>query len=217
MMTRSALFWDITQRQVVILYRRFGTTYRSPFKGQEAKEENTSWISWQLKMWPIRCPVTSVEDYHLTLHNIPEQGRSQASYWSWLNVQLGDVRFTCPAIQDAKLWHQSREMVQRVTITANLRRRAGSLYKLLGPGRPEGGPGPDYVAYVFCLPRQYHYLSIVHITPFRPSQSYSAAENQFLRCSVKIFNRSTLYGGGGPKKLSHRGPKPLSAALVTTR
>jgi hypothetical protein len=26
---RSVLFWDITQRRVVTLYRRFGTTYRS--------------------------------------------------------------------------------------------------------------------------------------------------------------------------------------------
>jgi hypothetical protein len=30
---RSALFWDITQRQVVIIYRRFGTTYRSHLQG----------------------------------------------------------------------------------------------------------------------------------------------------------------------------------------
>jgi hypothetical protein len=29
MLIRSALFWDITQRRVVIIYRRFGTTYRS--------------------------------------------------------------------------------------------------------------------------------------------------------------------------------------------
>jgi hypothetical protein len=29
MLMRSALFWGITQRRVVILYRRFGTTYRS--------------------------------------------------------------------------------------------------------------------------------------------------------------------------------------------
>jgi hypothetical protein len=29
MLMRSALFCDITQRRVVILYRRFGTTYRS--------------------------------------------------------------------------------------------------------------------------------------------------------------------------------------------
>jgi hypothetical protein len=26
---RSALFWDITRRRVIIVYRRFGTTYRS--------------------------------------------------------------------------------------------------------------------------------------------------------------------------------------------
>jgi hypothetical protein len=29
MLVRSALFWGITQRRVVIVYRRFGTTYRS--------------------------------------------------------------------------------------------------------------------------------------------------------------------------------------------
>jgi hypothetical protein len=29
MILRSALFWDITQSGVVILYRRFGKTYRS--------------------------------------------------------------------------------------------------------------------------------------------------------------------------------------------
>jgi hypothetical protein len=30
---RSALFWDITRRHVVIVYRRFGTTYRSHIHG----------------------------------------------------------------------------------------------------------------------------------------------------------------------------------------
>jgi hypothetical protein len=30
---RSALFWNITQRRVVILYRCFGTTYRSQLQG----------------------------------------------------------------------------------------------------------------------------------------------------------------------------------------
>jgi hypothetical protein len=29
----SALYWDITQRRVVIPYRRFGTTYRSYLQG----------------------------------------------------------------------------------------------------------------------------------------------------------------------------------------
>ena len=30
---RSALFWIMKQRAVVIYYRRFGTTYRVPFSG----------------------------------------------------------------------------------------------------------------------------------------------------------------------------------------
>jgi hypothetical protein len=29
MLMRSVLFWDITQRRVLNVYRRFGTTYRS--------------------------------------------------------------------------------------------------------------------------------------------------------------------------------------------
>jgi hypothetical protein len=33
MLMRSSLFWDITQRRVVILYRRFGKTYRSHLQG----------------------------------------------------------------------------------------------------------------------------------------------------------------------------------------
>jgi hypothetical protein len=48
----SVLFWDITQRQVVIFYWRFWTTYRSH---------------------TIHCLRTSVKDYHLMLGNIPEE------------------------------------------------------------------------------------------------------------------------------------------------
>jgi hypothetical protein len=33
---RSALFWGITQRRVVIFYRRFGTTYRSHLQGSRS-------------------------------------------------------------------------------------------------------------------------------------------------------------------------------------
>jgi hypothetical protein len=31
--SRSALFWGITRSRVVIIYRRFGTTYRSHLQG----------------------------------------------------------------------------------------------------------------------------------------------------------------------------------------
>ena len=48
---RSALYWNINQRIVVIPYRRFGT----------------SWISWPLKMGQIGCPETSERNYHYTL------------------------------------------------------------------------------------------------------------------------------------------------------
>jgi hypothetical protein len=34
---RSALFWDMTQRYVVVLYRRFGTTYRSYGQGSRSR------------------------------------------------------------------------------------------------------------------------------------------------------------------------------------
>jgi hypothetical protein len=33
MTKRTAILWDITQRRVVILYRRFGTTYRYHLQG----------------------------------------------------------------------------------------------------------------------------------------------------------------------------------------
>jgi hypothetical protein len=73
---RSALLWDITQRRVVILYRRVGTTYRSHLKGSRSPFFS-SWTSWPLKMGPICCPETSIKDYRATLRNIPEELRSQ--------------------------------------------------------------------------------------------------------------------------------------------
>jgi hypothetical protein len=66
MFTRSALFWDITLRRVVIVYRRFGTTYRSHLTCQD-------FHSWPVKMGPIRFPETSVNNYHTTQRNIPEE------------------------------------------------------------------------------------------------------------------------------------------------
>ena len=63
---RSALFWDVTQRGMVIWYRRVGTTYRSHLGGQEVSD---------LKMGPTGCPKTSVSNYHSTLRNIPEERR----------------------------------------------------------------------------------------------------------------------------------------------
>ena len=58
------------QRREVILYRRFGTTYRFHLQGSRDSSSLT------FKMGPIHCPETSVKDYHSTLRNIPEEQRS---------------------------------------------------------------------------------------------------------------------------------------------
>jgi hypothetical protein len=39
---RSALFWNITQRRVVIIYRRFGTTYLSHLQGSRSPTRKES-------------------------------------------------------------------------------------------------------------------------------------------------------------------------------
>jgi hypothetical protein len=69
---RSALVRDITQDIVVLLYRLFGTTYRSHLQGFLFFLD-----SIPLKMEPIVCPDTSVHNYHYTLRHFPEERRSQ--------------------------------------------------------------------------------------------------------------------------------------------
>jgi hypothetical protein len=76
MLIRSALFWGIMQRRMVNLYRRFGTIYRSHLRGSRSQMK-LHWTSWPLKMRPIYCSETSVKVYHSTLHNTPEERRSQ--------------------------------------------------------------------------------------------------------------------------------------------
>jgi hypothetical protein len=57
---RSALFWDITQCRVVILYRRFGTTYPSHLKGSGSPRRKKR-----------------IQKYHSTLSNyLPEECKS---------------------------------------------------------------------------------------------------------------------------------------------
>jgi hypothetical protein len=62
---RSAVFWN----RVVIPYRRFGTMYQSHLQGSRNPTR-------PLKMGPIRCPETSVKDYHSTLRNNKEERRT---------------------------------------------------------------------------------------------------------------------------------------------
>jgi hypothetical protein len=87
-MSWAALFCNVTQCRVIILYWRFGTTYRSRLQGsrnprrklssraKKSKKKVSSWTSWPLKIGPIDCPETSVQNYHSTLRDIPKQRRS---------------------------------------------------------------------------------------------------------------------------------------------
>jgi hypothetical protein len=66
---RTALFLAITQRVVVVPYRRFGITYQYHLQG-------SNFCSWFLKMGPIDCPETSVRNYHYLLRSNPEEHSS---------------------------------------------------------------------------------------------------------------------------------------------
>jgi hypothetical protein len=41
---RSVVFWDITRRWVAVLYRRFGTTYRSYFQGSRSQRQGAFFL-----------------------------------------------------------------------------------------------------------------------------------------------------------------------------
>jgi len=77
---RYALFWDITQCKVVILYRLFRTTYSS--HRRVSKKTN----SWPLQMGPICCPEMPVREYHYKLRNNPEGWSSHPLRDGSLNI-----------------------------------------------------------------------------------------------------------------------------------
>jgi hypothetical protein len=74
MLMKSALFWDIMRRGVVIVYRRFGTTCQSNLHGSRVGVGKIE------SQQTIGCPETSVNNYHTTPRNIPEERRSLAMY-----------------------------------------------------------------------------------------------------------------------------------------
>jgi hypothetical protein len=66
----------------------------------------SSWTSWPLKMGPIRCPETSVKDFHSTLRNTLEERRShQHSDGSPKSRIVGD----CYARWQLFLWSSQGE------------------------------------------------------------------------------------------------------------
>jgi hypothetical protein len=76
---KSALFWDITQRWVVVLYRRFGTTCRSHLQELRSPRRKpsslTSWTFWDNLSGPI-FKGQEIQEENLLL------GRFGSTYWS---------------------------------------------------------------------------------------------------------------------------------------
>jgi hypothetical protein len=69
---RSALFWAVTQRVVVIHYRRFGTAYPSHLHGS-INPRKTSQKSADLVHYPVHnnLPIVSIRSQINPVHTIP--------------------------------------------------------------------------------------------------------------------------------------------------
>jgi hypothetical protein len=67
MLMRTELFWGITQRQVVIFYRRFGTTSIASSRVKKSKESNFDFLTLE------NGAETSEKDYDSTLGCTAEQ------------------------------------------------------------------------------------------------------------------------------------------------
>jgi hypothetical protein len=88
MSMRSAILCVTKQRRVVILYRRFGTTYRSYIQQTRSPGREVSWTSWPLKMGPIRCPETSTQNYHSTLRRAQISGKDVLNSELYIQVKF---------------------------------------------------------------------------------------------------------------------------------
>jgi hypothetical protein len=83
----SYVSWVVTQR-----YRRFGTTYRSHFKGSSCPKKSLNPWRWD----PIGSPEPSISN-HFTLCNNPEDGRSHFNRGGSLRSRT--VQCTSPAAE----------------------------------------------------------------------------------------------------------------------
>ena len=95
--TRSLPFWDVT-RHILVIYRRFGTAYRSHLKGQAVffdrlkREDGT-----------IICPETLVNNWQSAPRKIPEKRRSNLVNFKWIRISY--LKFLSALIPD--IWPRS--------------------------------------------------------------------------------------------------------------
>jgi hypothetical protein len=85
---RAAPLWAVTQRVVVIPYRRSGTTCWSQLPGSII---HSVLDSWPLQIGPTGCPETSVLKYHYALCNDPEERSSHLLYGRSLKSRIVHV------------------------------------------------------------------------------------------------------------------------------
>jgi hypothetical protein len=83
---KSPLFWDVTQRWVVVLYWYLGETYWSHLQGSRSPTGR------------ISCPETSVHNYHATLCNIPEERKSHLNRGGSLKWRMRTGRFAAEIV-----------------------------------------------------------------------------------------------------------------------
>ena len=58
---RPEYFQNFKQREMIVPYRRFGSTYQSHLQGYSSpRRKSLSWTAVTLKMGQIGCPETSV-------------------------------------------------------------------------------------------------------------------------------------------------------------
>jgi hypothetical protein len=69
---RPLLFWNITRRMLMVVYRPVGTVAWSHLL--------VYWTAWPLKMGRTGCPETSVNNYQHTLLNIAEKRKPHVYY-----------------------------------------------------------------------------------------------------------------------------------------
>ena len=71
----SSIFWGVTRRIFMVIYRRFRATYRSHLQESTYRHFEPTYRYRPLKMGRIGCPETSVNKYQFTPRNIPEDWR----------------------------------------------------------------------------------------------------------------------------------------------
>ena len=85
---RTAFFWHITQRIVVIPYRHFRTTYRYQPQGSRIQKHITK------HSWPLTgCPETFVRNCHYSSPNNPEVRSSHLLRVASLKSRIAEKKY----------------------------------------------------------------------------------------------------------------------------